>query len=117
VARDITEDIHRRGTWRVRQIAVEELDPVQIDFLAAKIAASPAQVVVTAESHYVRGGFGSALSDALCAVRWRGSIVKWGIAQTPTTGLGSLQYMVSRYCPSISDISDDVIRSLPVEVG
>jgi len=80
-----------------------------------KIAESPARVVVTTENHYLRGGFGSAMSDALCAVRWRGDVVKWGIAQSPTKSLGSLQYMVDSYCPSISDIRDDVLRALPLD--
>jgi transketolase C-terminal domain/subunit len=96
---------------------VEELDPAQLDSLAKKIAASPAEVVVTAESHYLRGGFGSALSDALCAVRWRGSVVKWGVARPPTESLGSLRYMVDQYCPAIGDIGDEVIRSLNAEVS
>jgi transketolase len=117
VAREIAEDLGRRGVLRVRHIAVEELDPAQLDSLAKKIAASPAEVVVTAESHYLRGGFGSALSDALCAVRWRGSVVKWGVARPPTESLGSLRYMVDQYCPAIGDIGDEVIRSLNAEVS
>jgi transketolase len=117
VALDITEEIRRRGAWRIRQIAVEELDSTQIDYLAMKIALSPATVVVTTESHYLRGGFGSALSDALCAQRWRGNVVKWRIARPPTNGLGSLRYMVDQYCPSVSDVTDDVIRSLPLDVS
>jgi transketolase len=117
VALEITESISRHGMCRVRHIAVEELYPARIDSLATKIAASPAEVVVTTESHYVRGGFGSALSDALCAVRWRGNIVKWGIERPPTASLGSLRYMVDQYCPSIGNITDDVIRSLPLEVS
>ncbi len=112
VALDIAENISIRGQWRLKCIAVEELDAGQIDSLATKIAESPARVVVTTENHYIRGGFGSAMSDALCGARWRGDVVKWGIAQPPTTSLGSLQYMLAQYCPSIKDIRDDVIRAL-----
>jgi len=112
VALDIAEDISVQGQWRLKCIAVEELDAGQIDSLATKIVESPARVVVTTENHYIRGGFGSAMSDALCAARWRGDVVKWGIAQPPTTSLGSLQYMLSEYCPSIEEIRDDVIRAL-----
>lgn len=112
VARDIGEDISAHGQWRIKCIAVEELSACQIDSLAAKIAESPARVVVTTENHYIRGGFGSAMSDALCAARWRGDVVKWGIAQPPTTGLGSLDYMLEQYCPSIKSIREDVIQVL-----
>jgi transketolase len=38
VATDIAREISRRGSWRVRQVAVEELGPNQIDFLAAQRA-------------------------------------------------------------------------------
>jgi transketolase len=117
VALEITEDLRLRGAPRVQHIAVEELGPAQLDSLARKIAVSPAKVVVTAESHYLRGGFGSALSDALCALRWRGNVVKWGVARPPTEGLGSLRYMIEQYCPAIGDIGAEVMRSLPVEVS
>jgi transketolase len=116
VALDMAADISLRGPWDIKRIAVEELDTKRIDFLATKIAESPARVVVTTENHYVRGGFGSALSDALCAVRWRGDIVKWGISEPPTGGLGSLQYMAARYCPPVSEICDEVLRSLLTDV-
>jgi transketolase len=116
VALDVAEDLSLHGPWAVKCIAVEELDARSIDSLAAKIAQSPARVVVTTENHYSRGGFGSALSDALCSVRWRGDVVKWGVAQAPTTGLGSYKYMVEQYCPSISDIRADVIRALLVDI-
>jgi transketolase len=116
VARDIAADISLRGSWNIKRVAVEELDADRIDFLATNIAQSPARVVVTTESHYVRGGFGSALSDALCAVRWRGDIVKWGVAEPPTQGLGSLQYMAGRYCPSVSEICDEILSSLLMDV-
>jgi transketolase len=112
MARDIAEDIRAQAQWRIKCIAVEELGAWQIDSLAAKIAESPARVVVTTENHYIRGGFGSAMSDALCAARWRGDVVKWGIAQPPTTGLGSLHYMLEQYCPSIKSIREDVIQIL-----
>src|SRR6185436_6264630 len=116
VALDVAEDLSLHGSWRVKCVAVQELDEAKIDALASKIAESPARVVVTTENHYSRGGFGSALSDALCSARWRGDVVKWGIAQPPTTGLGSYQYMVEQYCPSISDIRADVVRALLVDV-
>jgi transketolase len=112
MALDIAESITIQGQLRTKCIAVEELDVKHIDSLATKIADSPARVIVTTENHYIRGGFGSAMIDALCAARWRGDVVKWGIAQTPTTSLGSLQYMLEHYCPSISDIRDDALRSL-----
>jgi len=115
VALDIAKSISIRHKQRIKCIAVEELDAGRVDSLAVKIAESPARVVVTTENHYLRGGFGSAMSDALCAVRWRGDVVKWGIAQPPTKSLGSLQYMVDSYCPSISDIRDDVLRALPLD--
>lgn len=116
VAVRLAEDIRLQGPWRIKRIAVEELDHGRVEFLAAKIAASSARVVVTTESHYLRGGFGSALSDALCALRWRGDIVKWGISGFPTKSLGSLEYMVSQYCPPLSGIREAVIRSLLLDV-
>jgi transketolase len=112
VALEIAESISISDQWRIKCIAVEELDAGRIDSLATKIAQSHARVVVTTENHYVRGGFGSAMSDALCAVRWRGDVVKWGITQPPTTSLGSLQYMMEQYCPSVDDIRHDVMRAL-----
>jgi transketolase len=116
VALDIEVDLSLRSACRIKRIAIEELDAVRIDTLAAKIAASTARVVVTTENHYVRGGFGSALSDALCAARWRGDVVKWGITRSPSTSLGSLKYMVEQYCPSTGEICDDVSRSLLMDV-
>jgi transketolase len=117
VALDIAMDISLRSPCTVKRISVEELDTGRIDALAAKIRQSPARVVVTTENHYLRGGFGSALSDALCVARWRGDVVKWGIAQPPTKGLGSLSYLVERYCPPISTICDEVVRSLLMDVS
>jgi transketolase len=116
IALDVAEDVSRHGPWRVKCIAVQELDAAILDALASKIALSPARVVVTTENHYSRGGFGSAVSDALCSVRWRGDVVKWGIAQAPLISLGSYPYMLEKYCPSIADIRDDVIRALPVDL-
>jgi len=116
VALDVAEDISLHGPWSVQCVALQELDATSVDMLASKIAESPARVVVTTENHYSRGGFGSAVSDALCSARWRGDVVKWGIAQPPTTGLGSYKYMVEQYCPSISDIRAAVISALLVDV-
>jgi transketolase len=114
---DVGVEISLRSTCRITRVAVEEVDAPHIDALAAKIVASPARVVVTTENHYLRGGFGSALSDALCALRWRGDVVKWGVAQPPTASLGSLRFMVDTYCPPISQIREDVLRSLLIDVS
>jgi transketolase len=117
VALDIARDVSSRSPCSIRRIAVEELDAAQMGSLVATIVESRARVVVTTENHYLRGGFGSALSDALCVARWRGDVVKWGVATPPTKGLGSLPYMVDRYCPAIGEIGDAVLRSLLIDVS
>lgn len=112
VGLEIAANVSKHAKWRVKCVAVEVLDADQIDSLVSKIAQSPSTVVVTTENHYMRGGFGSAISDALCGVRWRGEVIKWGIARPPTSSLGSLPYMLKQYCPSIDDICDSVVRAL-----
>lgn len=96
----------------VQHIAVECLDSAELSALAERISRSPAKVVVTAENHYSRGGFGSALTDSLHEARWQGSLVKWGITTPPTTSLGSLQYMINTFCPSLGDICSEALALL-----
>jgi transketolase len=93
-------------------IQFQVLSPESLRQLATNVIESRSTVVVTVENHYVMAGFGSLLQSQLSDLGWKGDVIKWGVTTAPTGTLGSLEYMVSKHCPSTSDIVDKVLKSI-----
>lgn len=110
----IADQVRGTSTAIVECFPVERLDPASIRSLAQLITNGDVRTVVTAENHYTRGGFGTALADELLARGWGGSFFKWGITTFPSDGYGPAPYLLERYCPSIQDMSAAIRESLKV---
>jgi len=75
---------------------------------------SQVRVLVTVENHYVSGGFGTMIADALMAQNWRGSLVKWGVEKLPVGPLGDSKFVIEKYCTPVSTILDRVLSSVEI---
>lgn len=87
---------------------VEVVDRASIAALVDRIAATASRRVVVVENHYVRGGFGTMLSDELAAVGWHGRIWKVGITGFPGSDTGTSAGMLARHTTDLAAIVDQV---------
>jgi len=104
VAMLISQQIQATSGIRVPVFSVEKVSLEAYKNLALEIQQSNCKVLVLTENHYVKGGFGSLLSDSLMEIGWQGRILKWGVEKAPFFELGDSEYMISRYCVSADEI-------------
>ncbi len=89
-------------------IEVEVVDRASIAALVERITATASRRVVTAENHYVRGGFGTMLSDELAVLGWPGRIWKLGITSFPGSDTGTLAGMSARHMTDLAAVAEQV---------
>lgn len=99
--------LEERGVASV-EIEVEVVDGVTIAAIVKRIAATGSRRIVVAENHYVRGGFGTVLSDELAVVGWPGRIWKLGITDFPGSDTGTLKGMSARHMTDLATVADQV---------
>ena len=105
--RQAVETLERRGVASVL-VEVEVVNRASIAALVDRIAATASCRVVVAENHYVRGGFGTMLSDELAVVGWRGRIWKLGIVGFPGADTGTLTGMSTRHMTDLAAVAEQV---------
>lgn len=105
--RRAVEQLAGRGAAAVL-VEVEVVDGGIVAELAGRIAATACRRVVVAENHYVRGGFGTMMSDELAVVGWPGRIWKSGITGFPGSDTGTLAGMSARHMTDLIAITDEV---------
>jgi len=91
---------------------VEEISKDSLEDIAQLMSENSVKLLVTVENHYVRGGFGSMVTDALMERGWSGLIKKWGIESLPNSFVGSSDYMMKEYCTKDSEVLNFVLRNL-----
>lgn len=105
--RRTVESLADRGVPSVL-LEVEVVDRASIAALVDHIVTTASRRVVVAENHYVRGGFGTMLSDELAVVGWPGRIWKLGITNFPGTDTGTLAGMSDRWMTDLTAVTNQV---------
>ena len=111
IVEGLETDLRAQGV-STRAVMVQVLDRDSIAGIARRIVDGGSPVLVTVESHYVRGGFGTALADELMAQRWTGVLVKWGVESLPVGTLGGQEFVESKYCTSPTAVVKEVCAAL-----
>lgn len=92
----------------------EVVSPVSMKELVQDLVAVKPKVVITLESHYIQGGFGSSLAVELMDAGWIGRVLRWGIDSPPLDSLGDYSFMLSRHSPSpveLLDLAASIVKS------
>ena len=109
--------LRQMGRDDVNILYIEEFSVELIAQLAAEILHSGTEVIAILENHYISGGFGTYLADALMSVGWKGTLHKWGVSKEPFDGLGDYEYMVEEYCETLESFASKISISLERRTG
>jgi len=96
----------------VSVLVVSSLSPAPIEDLADALADAP--LVLTAEAHYVNGGVGSLVAEAIAEHGLRCRLVRAGVRATPVGATGSRTHLYARHGLAAEQLATSVLEALGV---